>query len=204
MTRPIEAIIAEALQRLETSGQLDVSALVAAYPEHAEELRELLPAMLDIHTEKRWQQAAAESRAYAVSLFDQLSPAPAAAVPTLGTLLVHEREQAGLTVAEQSRRAGLPPSAIEQLSTDQTPVVALDNATIKQLAVKVAAPFTALVREVRRLLTLEALTGASPQAVLTRDKETSSETEKQVLMEKVREAAARKPPGPPRKPKEPE
>lgn len=204
MTRPIEAIIAEALQRLETSGHLDVSAFAAAHPEHAGELRELLPAMLDIHTERRWQEVAAASRAYAVSLFGQLSPPPTTALQTLGTLLAHEREQSGLTVAEQSRRAGLTPSVIEQLSTDQTPVGALDNAAIKQLSVKVAAPFAALVREVRRLLTLEALSGASPQAVLTRDKETSSDTEKQLLMKKVREAASRKPQTPPRKPKEPE
>jgi len=191
MTRTIETILSEALQRLETSGRLDVATFAAAYPEHAAELGELLPVMLELHTEQRWEKADSESRAFAVGLFGQLVQVPAAAPQTLGTLLTHERERTGLTVEEQARLAGLPADAIQQLAADPTPVSALDNVTIKQLAVKVAAPFTLLLKEIRRLVHVQQLSGASAQAVFTRDKDTSTETEKQLLMEKVREAATR-------------
>jgi len=199
MTRPIETVVAEALKRLETSGRLDLSAYVAAYPEHAEELKELLPTLLELHQEKRWQKAEAESRAFALSLFAELAPqaAPAPAEGSLGALLARERAEVGLSLEEQARRAGLSPQALEQLEQETTPVDSLDNAAIKQLATKVAVPFANLAREIRRLLSLQALSGASGQAVLTRDRETSTQSEKEALMEKVREAARQpqKPPG---------
>lgn len=199
MTRPIEAVVAEALKRLETSGRLDMRAYLSAYPEHAEELKELLPTLLELHQEKRWQKAEAESRAFAVSLFAELAPQAAAAPAegSLGELLARERAEVGLSLEEQARRAGLSAQALEQLEQEPTPVDSLDNATIKQLATKVAVPFANLAREVRRLLSLQALSGASGQAVFTRDKETSSADEKAALMDKVREAARRpqKPPG---------
>ena len=201
MTRPIEAVVAEALKRLETSGRLDVSAYAAAYPEHAEELQELLPTLLELHHEKRWQKAEAESKAFALSLFAELTPQAAAAPAegSLGDLLARERAEVGLSLAEQARRAGLSPQALEQLARETAPVDSLDNTAIKQLATKVAAPFANLAREVRRLLSLEALSGARGQAVFTRDKETSTQSEKEALMDKVREAARRpqKPPGGP-------
>ncbi len=189
MTRPIDAVLAEALQRLEASGRLDVPTYVSAYPEYADELRELLPVLQTLHKERRWQRAEAESRAFAMNLFAELAPQ----ADTVSTLFHRERELAGLSLEEQARRSGLPARALEALDRESTPVGALDNAAIKQIAARVSAPFAALAKEVRRLLSIEALSGAGPQAVFTRDKETSTEEEQKALLEKVREAA-RKPP----------
>lgn len=195
MTRPIEAVVAEALERLERSGRLDVAAYAAAYPEHAAELNQLLPAMLTVHEEKRWQKAEAESRSFAVNLFAQLAETPAAApatgADTVGALFARDRAETGLTLEEQARRTGLPANVLEQLTRDGTPVDALDNTAIKQLAARVAAPFAALLKEVRRLVSLESVSMSAPAAVFTRDKETSTEAEQKALLDKVREAAGR-------------
>ncbi|MFZ5814909.1 MAG: helix-turn-helix domain-containing protein [Bacillota bacterium] len=191
MTRPIEAVVAEAQRRLEATGRLDIAAFASAYPEHADELRELLPVMLTLHEEKRWQQAEERSRAFAVSLFAQVAEQPAR--ETVGELFTREREEAGLSLEEQARRTGLPVQALEQLSRDQTPVTGLDNPTIKQLAGRVGASFASLVKEVRRLLSLEGLS-TSGQAVFTRDREASTDEEREELLRKVREAARTKPP----------
>jgi transcriptional regulator with XRE-family HTH domain len=192
MTRPIEVVVAEAEQRLERTGRLDIAAFASAYPEHETELRELLPVMLNLHQEKRWRKAETESRAFAVALFPQLVEQPATG--TVASLFERERTEAGLSVAEQARRSGLPATALEQLAQDVTPVSALaDNAAIKQLATRVAAPFALLVKEVRRLLSLDSLSGMNAGAVFTRDKDTSTDEERQALLDKVRQAA-RKPP----------
>lgn len=189
MSRPIEAVVAEAQERLERSGQLDLSAFLRDYPEHEAELKEILPTMLTLHHERRWQRAEAESQTFAVGLFAELQEQPA----TLGNLFARERTVAGLTLEEQARRSGLPATSLEALSEDRTPIEALDNATIKGLSARVAAPFAALVKEVRRLLSVESLTGMTPGAVFTRHGETSTAEEQQELLDQVRQAA-RKPP----------
>lgn len=191
MTRPIEAVVAEAQQRLEATGRLDIAAFASAYPEHAEELREILPVMLTLHEEKRWQRAEQRSRAFALDLFAQLAEQPAQ--ETLGELFARERRETGLSLEEQARRSGLPVRALEQLSEDQTPFTDLDNATIKQMAGRIDASFAALIKEVRRLVSLENLSTSS-QAVFTRDRESSSDQEREELLKKVREAARKKPP----------
>lgn len=204
MTRPIESVVAEAQQRLESSGRLDVAAFISAYPEHATELKELLPVMLDLHREKQWQQAEQQSRTFALDLFAQFTAgqapaaapvtAPPEAEATLGDLLSQERAQAGLSLADQAKRSGLPVQALEQLIRDSTPLSLLrDNTALKQLAVRASAPFGALVKEVRRLLSLQALSGANSAAVFTRDRDTSTDEERQALLDKVREAALKPP-----------
>jgi hypothetical protein len=102
MTRPIEAVVAEAEQRLERTGRLDIAAFASAYPEHETELRELLPVMLNLHQEKRWRKAATESQAFAVALFPQLVEQPATG--TVASLFERERTEAGA-----GRHAGLRP-----------------------------------------------------------------------------------------------
>lgn len=191
MTRPIEAVVAEAQRRLETIGRLDIAAFASAYPEHANELLEILPIMLTLHEEKRWRLAEERSRTFALGLFAQLTEQPAG--ETVGNLFTRERAEAGLSLEEQAHLSGLPVQALEQLSHDQTPVTGLDNAAIKQLAGRAGAPFTALIKEVRRLVSLENLS-MSGQAVFTREKETSTEAERAELLKKVREAARKKPP----------
>ncbi|MFZ5827344.1 MAG: hypothetical protein ACOY94_23845 [Bacillota bacterium] len=188
MIRPIEAVVAEAQQKLEATGRLDIAAFASAYPEHAEELREILPVMLTLHEEKHWQQAEQRSRAFAMGLFAQLS-----GQETVGALFARERSEAGLSLEEQARRSGLPVEALEQLSAEPTPVTNLDNATIKQMAGRVGASFATLLKEVRRLVSLENLS-TSGQAVFTRDREESSDQEREELLKKVREAARKKPP----------
>lgn len=193
MSRPIEAVAAEAQKRLETSGRLDIAAIVAAYPEHAQELKEILPVMLLLHQEKRWQEAEARSRAHAVGLFSQLAQAPA--TTTVGNLFERERAEAGLSLEEQARRSGLPASALQALRRENTPVSNLDNATIKQIAARVAAPFAALVKEVRRLASLESLTNMQAGPVFTRDRETSTADEQEALRQKVRQYTRKRPEG---------
>lgn len=191
MTRPIEAVVAEAQRRLESTGRLDVGAYVEAYPEHAAELQEVLPAMLILHQEKRWHRAEQESKAFAVSLFAELA-APAEA-GTVGDLFAREQADSGLSLEEHARRTGIPTSALKALTQDQTPINDLDNAGIKQLAARVAAPFAAVLKEFRRMISLDSLSGMQAGTVFTRDKETSSDEEQQALRDKVRKAA-RKPP----------
>ena len=193
MNRPIEAVVAEAQQKLEATGRLDVAAFASAYPEHAEELREILPVMLTLHEERRWQQAERRSRAFAMGLFAQLADQPAR--ETVGALFARERTQTGLSLEEQARRSGLPVEALEQLSAEQTPVTNLDNATIKQMAGRVGASFAALLNEVRRLVSLENLS-TSGQVVFTRDREASTDQEREELLKKVHDAARKKPPEP--------
>ncbi|HWI62741.1 MAG TPA: hypothetical protein VNT75_12925 [Symbiobacteriaceae bacterium] len=194
MVRPIEAVMADAQQRLETTGRLDVAAYVSAYPEHAAELTELLPVMLTLHQEKRWQAAESASRSFAVGLFAQLAaPAEAVSPDTLGSLFSQELSESGETLEEQARRTGLPVKSLEALLKDPTPVSALDNATIKKLADRVAAPFAALAKEFRRVKSLWSLSNLEGGMVFTRDKETSSLEEQKALRAQVRKAT-RKPP----------
>lgn len=193
MTRPIEAVVAEAQQRLETTGRLDIAAFASAYPEHAAELREILPVMLTLHEEKRWQQAEERSRSFAMGLFAHLADQQAPAEETLGALFTRERQEGGLSLEEHARRSGLPVQALEQLSQDATPVTGLYNAAIKQLAGRVGASFASLIKEVRRLVSLEHLS-MSGQMVFTREKESSTEAEREELLKKVREAARKRPP----------
>lgn len=192
MTRPIEAVVAEAQERLQRDGRLDVKAFAAAHPEYRTELEELLPVMLQLEQERRWRRAEAQSRSFAHGLFRQL--APAARPTSVGELFRREQAEAGLTPEEQARRSGLPVDAIRRLSQEETPVEQLDNAAIRQLASRVAAPFTALLKEIRRLTSLDALTRSSgPAAVFTRDRETSSDAEREALRKRVQEAARRPP-----------
>lgn len=194
MTRPIEAIVAEAQQRLETTGRLDVAAYAAAYPEHAGELNELLPVVLTLHQEKRWQAAESASRAFAVGLFAQLSaPAEVSTGDTVGALFSQEIAESGISLEEQARRTGLPVQSLKAILQDSTPVAALDNAGIKKLADRVAAPFAALAKEFRRVKSLWSLTNLEGGMVFTRDKETSTADEQKALRDKVRKAT-RKPP----------
>jgi hypothetical protein len=194
MTRPIEAVVAEAQQRLEKTGRLDVSAYIAAYPEHAADLQEVLPVMLTLHDEKRWAAAEEATNAYALGLFTRLTARETEqATETVGALFRQERQETGLSLEEQSRLTGLPIKALEQLSRDATPLSALDNPAIKQLAARVAAPFAALAKQVRRLKSLATLSGLEGGLVFTRDRETSTAEEQQALRDKVRKAT-RKPP----------
>jgi hypothetical protein len=193
MTRPIEAVVAEAQQRLESTGRLEVTAYVSAYPEHATELSELLPIMLTLHQEKRWKAAEEASRTFAMSLFAELSAPAQTREATLGDLFTLERAEAGLSLEEQARRSGLPATSLESISRDVTPLAGLDNAGIKQVAARAAAPFAALVKEVRRLTSLLSLDSMQGGAVFTRDKETSTTDELQALRDRVRHAV-RKPP----------
>lgn len=186
MTRPIEAIVAEAQQRLASTGRLDVSAYVAAYPEHAAELRELLPVILTVHQEKRWQKAEAASRSYALDLFRDLSAQ--AATPTVGEAFGLDRLEFNLTLEEQARRSGLPVKALVELESNTTPISALDNASIKSLAERISAPFGTLLKEIKRHKSLLSVTMPSGGVVFTRDKETSSIEEQQALRDKVRKS----------------
>lgn len=186
MTRPIEAIVAEAQQRLASTGRLDVSAYIAAYPEHAAELRELLPVILTVHQEKRWQKAEAASRSYALDLFRDLSAQ--AATPTVGEAFGLDRLEFNLTLEEQARRSGLPVKALVELESNTTPISALDNASIKSLAERISAPFGTLLKEIKRHKSLLSVTMPSGGVVFTRDKETSSIEEQQALRDKVRKS----------------
>jgi len=187
MTRPIEAIVAEAQQRLANTGRLDVAAYLAAYPEHAAELRELLPVILTVHEEKRWQKAETASRSYALGLFREHLMAPAAA-PTVGEAFGLERVEFNLSLEEQARRSGLPVKALVELEANTTPISALDNASIKTLAERISAPFGTLLKEIKRHKSLLSVTMPSGGVVFTRDKETSSIEEQQALRDKVRKS----------------
>lgn len=197
MTRPIETVLADALRRLETTGRVDVAAYTAAYPEHQVELQELLPIMVTLHQERRWQQAEQRLNTYASGLFPQLAAqqytTAAAPVSTLGSLFVRHREEFGLTLEEQALQSGLAPQTLEALSQDPTRVEQLDNLAIKQVAARVAAPFASLVKEIRRLLALNALQDGG--AVFTRSHDTSTAAEEKALYDKVR--AKTKKPKPP-------
>lgn len=192
MTRPIEAVVAEARKHLESTGRLNIAAFVSAYPEHAAELQELLPVMLTLHQEKRWQQAEANSKAFAAGLFAQLSENTAPA--TLGALFRQERAEAGISLEEQARRTGISAQALEALSRDATPLEAASNSTLKQKAAELGASFANLVKEVRRLTSLSNLfQGGVAGPVFTRDQETSTEEEQEALRDQVRRKS-RKPP----------
>jgi hypothetical protein len=110
-----------------------------------------------------------------------------------GALFSQELAESGLSLEEQAQRTGLPVKALEAIVKDSTPVSALDNAGIKKLADKVAAPFAALAKEVRRVKSLFTLNHLEGGMVFTRNKETSSEEEQKALRDKVRKAT-RKPP----------
>jgi hypothetical protein len=190
MTRPIEAVIADAQRWLERSGRLNVADFTAAYPDYAAELEEILPVMLTLHRERRWQKVEAESRASAIGLFAVLRSQPEGAGETVGSLLVKSREEVGLSLEEQAHHLRLPVGALEQLSLDQTPLKGLDNSTIRNLAARFSASFATLAMELRRLASVQSLSGGP---LFTRDRETSSSEEEQALRDKVREAARRSP-----------
>jgi len=187
MTSPIETVLADALRRLEATGRIDVAAYTAAYPELQLELQELLPVMVNLHHERRWQQAEDRLNNFASGLFPQLAAQKctvAETTSTLGSLFVRHRAEFGLTLEEQARESGLDPQALEALSQDPTGVDNLDNLAIKRVAARVAAPFTSLVKEIRRLLALSALQDGG--AIFTRSGEVSSAAEEKALYDKVR------------------
>lgn len=190
MTRPIEAVIADAQRRLERSGRLDVADYTVAYPEHAAELEGILPVMLTLYREKRWLKVEADSRTSAVGLFATLRSQPADTGETVGSILVKNRQEVGLSLEEQAHHLRLPVAALEQLSIDQTPLKGLDNNTIRNLAARVSASFATLATELRRLVSVQTL---SRGPLFTRDRESSSSEEEQALRDKVREAAKRPP-----------
>jgi len=187
MTRPIETVLADALRRLETTGRVDVAAYTAAYPEHRAELQELLPVMVTLHEERRWQQAEERLNSFASGLFSHLSAqtyVPAEPTSTLGSLFIRHRTEIGLTLEEQAQESGLPPNVLEALSQDSTPVEKLDNLAIKQIATRVAAPFASLVKEIRRLLALNLVQDGG--AIFTRSSDASTAAEEKALYDKVR------------------
>lgn len=188
MTQSLEQILAEAEAELRRTGRLNREALLAAHPAEAAELDPLLQSMLLLHEEATWQRVERRSQATAKSLFAALS---APAEPnTVGALFAQDRAESGLSVAEQASRAGLPEEALRHLAEAQTPLEALQsNAAIKSLAEQVRAPFAALAKEVRRLLSIQSLGGTG--AVFTRNAETSSSEEHEALLEKIRQEARR-------------
>ncbi|MGE5676115.1 MAG: hypothetical protein ACM3XM_19930 [Mycobacterium leprae] len=199
MTRPIESVVAELQACLERSDQQGVATVLATYPEYTAELEELIPVILELDNEKRWRQAEFASHTFALKLHAELVPRSATSAATIGDLFTQDRVVSGLSIEEQARRSGLPVDSLEQLSRAGTPTETLsDNAAVRQLAAKVSAPFSALLKEVRRLLSLNALNSMQSGMVFTRDKETSTEAERQALLEKVR-SASRKPPDNPRR-----
>lgn len=189
MTMPIEAVMAKAQQQLQRTGQLDIDSFAAAYPAHAEELRTVLPVMVTLHWEKQWQQVEEASRSFALNLFEQLCPqqqkAPAAS-HTLGGLFALERAERDLSLEDQARSSGLPVETLERIRNDSTPISKLDNATIKQISHQIAAPFSALLKEIRRLLSVQSLGQSDAGMVFTRDRDLSSQRERKALLEKVR------------------
>lgn len=191
MTQSLEQILAEAEAELRRTGGLNRDALLSAHPQEATELAPLLETMLLLHEEKAWQRVESRSRSAAHALFASLSaPAPDAA--TVGALFAQDRSEAGLSVAEQANRSGLPEEALRRLDQVQTPLDSLQsNAAIKSLAEQVKAPFAALAKEIRRLLSIQSLTGGAPGAVFTRNAETSSSEEHEALLEKIRQEARR-------------
>lgn len=190
MTQSLEQILAEAEAELRRTGGLNRDALLSAHPQEATELAPLLETMLLLLEERAWQRAESRSRSVAQSLFATLS-APAESA-TVGALFAQDRSEAGLSVAEQASRSGLPEEALRRLDQVQTPLETLQsNAAIKSLAEQVKAPFAALAKEIRRLLSIQSLTGGAPGAVFTRNAETSSSEEHEALLEKIRQEARR-------------
>ena len=181
MSRPIEEVVAEAQVRLERAGTLDIEAYVRLYPEHATELRALLETMQVVHREKQWQVIEQKTGAFASNLFAQLG----ATSPTVGELFSR--------ASAEGIAPSLPPTAVEALSKDQTPVDRLDNSAIKELAGKIAVRVDHLLKEVKRLRSLERLWSASAAPIMTRHKEESSQEEQQALLDKVKQHV-RKPP----------
>lgn len=190
MTQSLEQILAEAEAELRRTGGLNRNALLSAHPAEAAELAPLLDTMLLLHEERAWQRVESRSRSAAQSLFAALS-APAESA-TVGALFAQDRSETGLSVAEQASRSGLPEEALHRLDQVQTPLETLQsNAAIKSLAEQVKAPFAALAKEIRRLLSIQSLSGGAPGAVFTRNAETSSNEEHEALLEKIRQEARR-------------
>jgi hypothetical protein len=192
MTQSLEQILAQAEAELRRTGTLNRQALLSAHPAEAAELAPLLETMLLLHEEKTWQRVERRSRSAAQSLFAALT-APASEVATVGALFAQDRSESGLSVAEQASRSGLPEEALRRLDQVQTPLEALQsNTAIKALAEQVKAPFAALAKEIRRLLSIQSLSSGAPgSAVFTRNAETSSSEEQQALLEKIRQEARR-------------
>lgn len=190
MTQSLEQILAEAEAELRRTGGLNRGALLSAHPQEATELAPLLETMLLLHEERAWQRVESRSRSAAHALFATLT-APADSA-TVGALFAQDRSEAGLSVAEQASRSGLPEEALHRLDQVETPLDSLQsNAAIKSLAEQVKAPFAALAKEIRRLLSIQSLSGGAPGAVFTRNAETSSSEEHEALLEKIRQEARR-------------
>lgn len=177
MARPIEEVVREAQIRLEKAGVLNVDAWAARYPQYAVELRPLLETMLELHQERLWHQAEEQSRAYARGLFRELGAAPA----TLGHLFTRAQQEGVST--------RLPGEAVKRLAQEETPVAHLDNLTLKQIASRIAVRFDELLKEVKRLRSLERLWSAGATPVMTRHSEESSANEQQELLERVKNHA---------------
>lgn len=190
MTQSLEQILASAESELRRTGHLNREALLAAHPAYAVELAPLLETMDLLHEERAWQRTETRSRSGALSLFATLA-APAESA-TVGALFAQDRAEAGLSVAEQASRSGLPEEALRRLDQAETPLEALQsNAAIKTLADQVKAPFAALAKEIRRLLSIQLLSGGSAGAVFTRNADTSTDEEHQALLAKIRQEARR-------------
>lgn len=190
MTQSLEQILASAESELRRTGHLNREGLLAAHPDQAAELAPLLETMDLLHQERAWQRAESRARAGALSLFASLT-APVES-PTVGALFAQDRAESGLSVAEQASRAGLPEEALRRLDQAETPLETLQsNAAIKALAEQVKAPFATLAKEIRRLLSIQLLSGGSAGAVFTRNAETSTDEEQKALLEKIRQEARR-------------
>jgi hypothetical protein len=186
VNRTIEQVIAEAQAALEGAGSLDVAEWQRRYPEHAE-LGSLLETMLLLHREKRWQEVEEATRAYAVNLLPDLSASAAQAEPTLADLVAR--------AAAEGVVPSLPGSVVQQLAQERTPVSRLDNRFIKELATRVAVRFDELLKEIRRLRSLELLWSADTLPVMTRRKEQSSAEEERALLERVKQGSRKGPEG---------
>lgn len=185
MSRTIDAIIEEAQKRLETSGRLDVSAYAEAYPQYAEELRRLLPVLLQVDEERRWLEMEERANQFAMKLFAMPVADEVQDEGTVAALFRWEQSETGMTPEVHARKCGLSTAVVSELLRDPTPVSELTPGRIKQLATKLSAPFDALAREIGRLKALFALPSTSAGMVFTRAREASTASEQEELIKRV-------------------
>jgi hypothetical protein len=200
MSRPIEAVVADAQERLERFGKLNIEAYTTAYPEYVDELQRVLTTMVAVYQERSIKRLADETFAFAVGLFTlpaaETDESPIAG--TVGALVTEELDRTGHSVETYAEEKGLTLDAVRAMKEDRTPVadVAASGSVIKQLAQRWAAPFSTILVELRRLIAMDTARGGTSQLLFTRDRETSTTEEHEALMRRVFEATS-KPPLPP-------
>lgn len=191
MTMLLEEIVLLAQERLSRQGRLDIESYAMDHPEHEAELRRVLPAMLAVHREKLVKELEAETFEYAIRLFSLPRDEQAPSTITVGALITAEIDRIDQSIAGYSKRTKLPISAISQLMEDPTPVEIVKSTVVKELASRVSAPFSALLIELNRLVSLRKTTLTESSLVFTRDTSTSSDTEHRELVEKVMQSTRR-------------